>query len=751
MAHLVHVSLRNNPGWESTTHQRLRGVLAVRSLSRHTDSGIGTIYRSISDLGLEDESIIPIAEWLSFDIHGKELVELGLHQNKIGQRGCKMLCQSLTTHSCLTDVSVYSNQPGTFWGVEMSKVLMDNRVLLALDMGGCGVGDAGAIALADALRWTNSIEKEQETNSNVRMRGSNCTLTDLHLDHCGIGDLGMNALSTALEHNTTLTNLWLHGNKGNDIMSHIQELLRRNRALHTARRIVRHPPLSLNETFQMLVCRGERSMLEGTKFTFVVHEKERLGSSVATASMRAYHQLCPEHVASWRGGQTVLSTVVLTHEDMNAASQLSTLCGSVVALGVGTKFLTPEVVIASPNDVVRDSHAEVLARRCFVRYLHGQLASIMSNSMENTGCIFELGLDQCNMIGGSGGGDGSSSSEGSGSNNSSNSSNNSSNNSSSNSSCNNSSNNSNNKNDSRPSQFRLKKGYKIHLYTSLAPCGAASLSSISSVVDGCKEAKNNNNDGNNVLLAKRGAPSPSLSTSSSPSLAGGFERIKCPSDVVGNPTRRLSCTDKIVRWQHLGMQGGRLSSLVSHAPSSLSPSTIVIGRRYDAARCTRALACNGTTHVLHGEVIHSSCLKEKTKETDENSSSTFSLEGEHSHGSAAFGSTTGRSMGGDGDECLTWSAGDLHVGRHDGRTGLPMIPSSDVLERFGEQCSISTTEMTHEFDALWLQWWGNSKERMVTGHCGEGQEDAAVAFVSPAKLDVASKEWLELRTRLYFS
>ena len=60
----------------------------------------------------------------------------------------------------------------------------------------------------------------------------------------------------------------------------------------------------------------------------------------------------------------------------------------------------------------------------------------------------------------------------------------------------------------------------------------------------------------------------------------------------------------------------------------------------------------------------------------------------HLSSSAVFGGTTGRSMGGDGDECLTWSAGDATVARHDGRTGLPMIPSCEVLKRLGEKSMI---------------------------------------------------------------
>jgi hypothetical protein len=84
------------------------------------------------------------------------------------------------------------------------------------------------------------------------------------------------------------------------------------------------------------------------------------------------------------------------------------------------------------------------------------------------------------------------------------------------------------------------------------------------------------------------------------------------------------------------------------------------------------------------------------------------------------------------------------VERHDGRTGLPMIPSMEVLERLGELSKVSTTEMTREFDALW--WWRNYRQREMR----DGDSLLLpLPFVSPEKREIASEEWQQLRTSLY--
>ena len=142
------------------------------------------------------------------------LLELGLHMNNIGEEGCNALCDALSTYaSPLTDLSIYGNLPGTFWGTHCANMLRCNNSLLVLDLGGNGIGDEGAISLAGALgghgQGSDGCNGSERSSINAN---TNCSLTDLHLDHCCIGQAGAEALHGMLAANTSLTSLWMHGN-----------------------------------------------------------------------------------------------------------------------------------------------------------------------------------------------------------------------------------------------------------------------------------------------------------------------------------------------------------------------------------------------------------------------------------------------------------------------------------------------------------------------------------------------------------
>ena len=721
------IKLTKNPGEGTPLHHRLEGTLAVLTLQQLPNNGLGSIFRSISDRHLNDDSLPPIAEYLTRSLSGQNLIELGLHQNSIGKIGCQILFHSLSKHTQLTDLSIYSNQPGTYWGIDAADMLKVNTSIRMIDMGGCGISNDGAIALSKCLTYNN------------------VTLTDLHLDHCNIGTSGMESLRNMMKTNTSLTNLWLHGNSSNgsysglgcdsssggssshekeNLMKEIHAMLERNKLLHLKRikqNELMQPLPTLLSMFDNLVQRGKRSILRMLTTRIYINNDNNVtfGDAIAELSLSAYHEKCPDHIASWRGGQTVLSTIVITYdrEIGNGGSNGSisttpippTTTMAVVALGVGTKFLTPDVVAkGNPNHLIRDSHAEVLARRSFVRYLHGQLALVIRKSRNDCKeeskeeSIFEVTTAKVSTT---------------------------------------TTSTSSRKTNSLP--YQLKSGYRFHLYTSLAPCGAASISDESYNYHHHHQSSNSHSTfippPPPLLLAKRGAPvqsSFSTLTSKNPTimhiLNGGFEKIDDPKQVIGNPNRRLSCTNKIIRWQYLGLQGGFISAFIKNAPISMSPSTIVIGRRYDSLRCSKVLA-RGRTTILHG---HSKSLSLEGKTSQRNSTTGATA-------TAVFGGSTGRSMGGDGDESLTWSAGEEKVHKHDGRTGLPMIPSIEVLDRLGERSKIATINMKNEFNILWKYynneaWYDN---------IDDDDDDE----ISLDKSNIASEEWLQLRAKLYAS
>ena len=111
--------------------------------------------------------------------------------------------------------------------------------------------------------------------------------------------------------------------------------------------------------------------------------------------------------------------------------------------------------------------------------------------------------------------------------------------------------------------FRLKPSIQLVLYTSHAPCGAAS--------DAAHLRRLDIEDSRmHVLLSRLGIHPPSSPPAADGSSASAFRESKSlevppvckkPSRADAPPTTAFSCSDKLGRWQWLGFQGGRLARL----------------------------------------------------------------------------------------------------------------------------------------------------------------------------------------------
>lgn len=590
---------------DSPEARRLAGACAANELRLRPSV---SCFRSVSDRALGDEGATVVAGFLPT---APALPALGLHFNGIGEAGCAALAAALRDHTGLTELSLSSNARGEFWGAHMADALRSNASLCLLDLGGCGVGDAGAAALAEVLA-----------------SGANTALTELHLDHCGVGAAGAAALAEAAAANSRLVSVWLHGadvdvdgtidaTAFGAAAAALSRATEANRcahvdAVHGDALVTKPAAVVLDE----LVARGRLS-------DEVLRAAGGGAADVASASLAAYRAQCSAHAASWRGGQTVLATVAVEIEGAL----------TVVALGVGTKFLAADIARgvdgAATDTLVRDSHAEVLARRAFLRFVHGQLALHLQTG---SSALFESDTSGATM------------------------------------------------------RLRLKPSVSLHMYTSLAPCGAASLGSADAVAADAASA--------GCLLVKGAGTG-----------RGGFAAVPAQS-ARADAGMRLSCTDKMVKWQAVGMQGGRLMTLLSR-PFYLQ--SITIGRHYDAARCEAALSTPVREFSMRSGPLsrypgHAAECGESAADAPE------------SGGIAVVGLGSGRQSGGDGDECLLWSLGDasgeggLH--RHDGRTGRPMVAARDALATLAARSPVCTQSLRAEAAALL--------------HCA-GQEAAAAA------------------------
>ncbi|XP_020233172.1 tRNA-specific adenosine deaminase TAD1 isoform X2 [Cajanus cajan] len=165
----------------------------------------------------------------------------------------------------------------------------------------------------------------------------------------------------------------------------------------------------------------------------------------------------------------------------------------VVAMGTGTKCIGRSLLRPS-GDIVHDSHAEVIARRALIRFFYAQIQHLTETSCkhETSNGGKRLKLDDGNLPFELDPG------------------------------CVN------------KGKYTLRKDWKLHMYISQLPCGDASLSSLVSPLE-------------NVPLGESGSTSP---LDNSLKQKGMVQR----KPGRGDTTLSVSCSDKIARWNVVGVQ-----------------------------------------------------------------------------------------------------------------------------------------------------------------------------------------------------
>ncbi|XP_060671989.1 tRNA-specific adenosine deaminase TAD1 isoform X2 [Ziziphus jujuba] len=180
----------------------------------------------------------------------------------------------------------------------------------------------------------------------------------------------------------------------------------------------------------------------------------------------------------------------------------------VVSLGTGTKCIGRSL-LSSRGDVVNDSHAEIVARRALLRFFYAQIQSLVeyyskdkrddgSNAVQGgkvENLLFQFDPDGLGQ-----------------------------------------------------GKFKMRKGWELHLYISQLPCGNASSSSLLSP----------------LLLREGDSQSSMAETKSSINGEALVEHNGAASRVTdtvqrkpgrGDTTSSVSCSDKISRWNVVGIQG----------------------------------------------------------------------------------------------------------------------------------------------------------------------------------------------------
>ena len=197
-----------------------------------------------------------------------------------------------------------------------------------------------------------------------------------------------------------------------------------------------------------------------------------------------------------------------------------------VAIGSGTRCITGDQM-SLEGLVVNDSHAEVVARKSLMRFLYRQLTA------ELRGCpdtIFTASADN-------------------------------------------------------PTLFRVRDNFKFHLYISTAPCGDGAQFSRS---DATNQDPPSDGEHHPTMTSKlQGVLRTKMEGGEGTIPIGDARPQTWDGILAGGRLRTMSCSDKVARWNVLGLQGALLSQFME----PVYMSSLTLGSLHHHGHLSRAVCC----------------------------------------------------------------------------------------------------------------------------------------------------------------
>lgn len=267
----------------------------------------------------------------------------------------------------------------------------------------------------------------------------------------------------------------------------------------------------------------------------------------------------------------------------------------VVSIGSGTRCITGDHM-SLEGLVVNDSHAEVIARRSLMRFFYSQLSKFhLKQKVGNLLTIFEVS-------------------------------------------------------ETHPDLARIKDGLRFHLYISTAPCGDGAQFSRGDEVN--RDPPTDDQHHPTILTKQQGVLRTKMEGGEGTIPIADSQPQTWDGIMQGGRLRTMSCSDKVGRWNVLGLQG----ALLSHFMEPVYMSSLTLGSLHHHGHLSRAVCCR------FADLGGSDCLPKS-----------FCV----NH------PTLGRVHGGDemrrhtektSNYSLNWAHGDERGELNDGVTGRPVPP-----------------------------------------------------------------------------